>query len=66
MKMENIIIAFLIVVILLTLISIEPEKTGNVLKLPSALGLEIAIYVIFFSLVIILMLLVQRKNYEAF
>ncbi len=59
---NKIIIIFLSIIIILTLLSIEPFHTGHVL-MPRPLALEEAIVIIFVSLVIIAYLIIRKRMF---
>lgn len=65
MRTENLILAFLVILILLTLVSIDPYRTGYLI-MPSAVALEAAIFIILISLFFVLIMLVPKKNYHPF
>ena len=65
MRFENIVLAFFVIVILLTLVGIDPYRTGYLI-MPSAIAIEAAIFIMLISLFIILIILVPKKIYNPF
>jgi hypothetical protein len=65
MRLENIVAAFFVIVVLLTLVSIEPYHTGHFM-MPSSISLEAAIFIILVSLFIVLVILIPKKRYRTF
>lgn len=65
MRLENITAAFFVMVILFTLVNLEPYHTGHFL-MPSPISLELGILIIFISLVIVLFIMVPKKKYHAY
>ena len=66
MRLENIIVALLATVIILALASISPRSSGGMIALPSALTLELSIYIIGLSLFVIVVLLMKQKKYNPY
>lgn len=61
MDLKNLIAAIFIVVIVLTLINIEPYHSGYFI-VPSAVSLETAVVIIIVSIFIIIVMLIPRKS----
>jgi len=65
MRFENVVLAFFVIVILLTLVSIDHYRTGYLI-MPSAIILEAAIFIILISIFVVLVILVPKKKYHSF
>ena len=62
MKLANVIVTFLIIIVVLTLIGIEPYHTGHLI-MPSPIDLEVAVVIIIVSVFIIIITLLPKRNY---
>jgi hypothetical protein len=62
MDMKNIVAAFFIIVIILTLVDVQPYKAGYFLA-PSTQKIEASVVVIVISIVVILAMILPRKGY---
>jgi preprotein translocase subunit SecG len=62
MKLENLIVAFFIIILFLTLVNIDPYYTGHFM-MPSPISLEASLFLIIISLVIIIFILLRKKGY---
>lgn len=65
MDISNLIVAFFIIIIVLTLLNIEPYHTGHFI-LPATLSIEAAVAIILFSLVVIAVILIPKRTYYPF
>jgi len=63
--MENLLVAFFIIIIVLTVVSIFPSKnqTGQFI-MPSKFSVEMAIILILFSIIVIFFVVVPKKHYN--
>jgi len=65
MDISNLIVAFFIIIIVLTLLNMEPYHTGHLI-LPTPISIEVAVAIILFSLVVIIVILVPKRTYYPF
>ena len=62
MRLENFIVAFLVLVLFLTLANIDPYSTGHFM-MPSPISLEASLFLIVVFLVLLIFIFLRRKGY---
>jgi len=65
MKLENVAAVFFAIIFLLTVVSIDPYRTGYLI-MPSPLALEAAVFILLISFFIVLAVLLPKKKYNAY